>query len=67
MKRPGIGSWNMGWPESRSIRTQLLTGEQIGFPLPEQGALLLRQVKGRKDERVSVVTGAEPDRLPARI
>lgn len=43
----------------------MLTAEQIGFPLAEQGALLLRQVKGRKDELVSLVTSAEPEQLPA--
>ena len=44
----------------------MLTGEQIGFPLAEQGALLLRQVKGRKDELVSLVSSAEPEKLPAQ-
>lgn len=44
----------------------MLTAEQIGFPLAEQGALLLRQVKGRKDELVSLVTSAEPQKLPAQ-
>jgi hypothetical protein len=44
----------------------VLTAEQIGFPLVEQGALLLRQVKGRKDELVSLVTSAEPQKLPAQ-
>jgi len=44
----------------------VLTAEQIGFPLAEQGALLLRQVKGRKDELVSLVTSAEPEKLPAQ-
>jgi hypothetical protein len=34
--------------------------------LAEQGALLLRQVKGRKDELVSLVTSAEPQKLPAQ-
>jgi len=44
----------------------VLTAEQIGFPLAEQGALLLRQIKGRKDELVSLVTSAEPEKLPAQ-
>ena len=44
----------------------MLTAEQIGFPVAEQGALLLRQVKGRKDELVSLVTSAEPEKLPAQ-
>jgi hypothetical protein len=33
--------------------------------LAEQAALLLRQVKGRKDELVSLVTSAKPKQLPA--
>jgi hypothetical protein len=38
----------------------------MGFPLAEQGALLLRQVQGRKDELVSLVTSATPKKLPAQ-
>ena len=57
---------NKGRLESRAIRTKLLTAEQIGFPLAEQAALLSRQVKGRKDELVSLVTSAEPEKLPAQ-
>jgi len=34
--------------------------------LAEQGALVLRQVKGRKDELVSLVTSVEPQKLPAQ-
>jgi len=44
----------------------VLTAEQIGFPLAEQGALLLRQVQGRKDELASLVSSAEPEKLPAQ-
>jgi hypothetical protein len=44
----------------------VLSAEQIGFPLAEQGALLLRQVQGRKDELVSLVTSVEPEGLPAQ-
>jgi hypothetical protein len=33
--------------------------------LAEQGALLLRQVQGRKDELVSLVTSVAPEQLPA--
>jgi predicted transposase YbfD/YdcC len=57
---------NKGRSESRSICTAALTAEQIGFPLAEQGALLLRQVQGRKDELVSLVTSVEAANLPAR-
>jgi hypothetical protein len=34
--------------------------------LAEQGALLLRQVQGRKDEWVALVTSLEPASLPAQ-
>jgi hypothetical protein len=34
--------------------------------LAEQAALVFRQVKGRKDELVSLVTSAEAEKLPAR-
>jgi hypothetical protein len=57
---------NKGRPESRSIRTAALTAEQIGFPLVEQGALLLRQTQGRQDELVSLVTSLQPGELPAQ-
>ncbi len=57
---------NKGRLESRSIRTKVLTAEQMGFPLAEQAALLLRQVKGRKDELVSLVSSAEPEKLSAQ-
>ena len=43
----------------------MLTAEQIGFPLAEQGALLLRQVSARQDELVSLVSSLEPSRLNA--
>lgn len=43
-----------------------MSGEQIGFPFVEQGALLLRQVKGRKDELVSLIASVEPDALNAQ-
>lgn len=33
--------------------------------MAEQGALLLRQVQGRKDQLVSLVSSVEPARLPA--
>ena len=56
---------NKGKPERRVIRTAPLTGEQIGFPLAEQGALILRQARGRKDELVAVVTNLPPERLCA--
>lgn len=45
----------------------MLTAEQIDFPLAQQGALLLRQVQGRKDELVSLVSSVAADRLPAAL
>lgn len=51
---------------SRSIRTQVVSPEQICFPLVAQAARLLRQVEGRKDEEVTLLTSAEPDRLDAQ-
>lgn len=42
-----------------------MSAEQSGFPLAEQAALVLRQVKGRKDELVSLITSLQPDRLNA--
>lgn len=56
---------NKGRPESRSIRTAPVSAEQAAFPFAQQGALLLRQTKGRKDELVSLITSVEPERLPA--
>jgi len=51
---------------SRSIRTQVVSPEQISFPLVAQAARLLRQAQGRKDEEVTLLTSAEPDRLDAQ-
>ena len=44
----------------------MLRAEQVGFPFAEQGALLLRQVEGRRDELVSLVTRAGPEKLRAQ-
>jgi hypothetical protein len=35
------------------------------FPLPEQAALLLRQIEGHKDKVVALMTSVEPSRLDA--
>jgi len=51
---------------SRSIRTQRVSPEQICFPLVAQAARLLRQAQGRKDEHVTLLTSAGPDRLDAQ-
>lgn len=54
---------NKGREENRAIRTAAAHGEDIGFPLAEQVARLLRQSTGRKDEEVALVTSASPERL----
>jgi hypothetical protein len=52
--------------ESRSIRTQPVAAEQVGFPLVAQAARLLRQTDGRQDEPISLITSAEPKKLDAQ-
>lgn len=47
------------------ISTAELTGENICFPFARQGARLLRQTQGRKDEEVILITSASPERLDA--
>lgn len=37
----------------------------MGFPFAAQGARLLRQTQGRKDEEVALITSAPPQRLQA--
>lgn len=51
---------------SRSLLTQPVTAEQVCFPLVAQAARLLRQTDGRKDEHVTLLTSAEPDKLSAQ-
>lgn len=51
---------------SRSILTQPVTAEQIGFPLAAQAARLLRQTQGRQDEPITLLTSAEPEKLDAQ-
>lgn len=53
--------------ESRSIITCALSAEQAAFPLVAQGARLLRQTTGRKDEEVGLLTSAQLDKLPAPL
>jgi hypothetical protein len=50
---------------SRSILTQAVTPEQVGFPCAAQAARLLRQSDGRHDELVALITSAEPEKLNA--
>ena len=47
------------------ICTAALSGENICFPFARQGARLLRQTDGRKDEEVALVTSLPPDKLDA--
>ena len=56
---------NKGREENRSISSRELSAEDIGFPFARQAARLLRQTKGRKEEEVSLVTSAGPERLDA--
>jgi hypothetical protein len=37
----------------------------VGFPFAAQGARLLRQIEGRKDEEVTLITSAPVERLDA--
>ena len=52
--------------ESRSIRSQPVCAEPIGFPLVAQAARLVRQTTGRKDEQICLLTDAEPEELDAQ-
>jgi predicted transposase YbfD/YdcC len=45
---------------SRSV-----AAEDIGFPFAAQAARLIRQHRGRKDERVGLITDLTADQLPA--
>lgn len=51
--------------ESRTLQSRPASGEDIGFPLASQVALLCRQHAGRKDETVGLITDLEPGQLPA--
>ena len=51
---------------SRSLQTQPVSPEQICFPLAAQAARLLRQTEGRKDEHVTLLTSASPEKLDAQ-
>lgn len=42
-----------------------MQAEDIGFPMARQAARLLRQTSGRKDEEVTLITSAPPERLHA--
>jgi hypothetical protein len=57
---------NKGCPESRTIGTCAVAPENIGFPMAAQAAMLVRQHRGRKDERVALVTSLPPEELDAQ-
>ena len=56
---------NKGRRESRTIVTTALSAEAVCFPFAAQAARLLRQTEGRAEERVALITSAEPWRLDA--
>lgn len=56
---------NKGCRESRTIQTQAVAAEEIGFPFAAQAAVLVRQHTGRQDERVALVTSLPPQALNA--
>ena len=56
---------NKGCQESRTIETQAVASEDIGFPFAAQAARLTRRHAGRKDESVALVTSLEPKQLTA--
>lgn len=49
------------------IRTAPICAEDVGFPFASQGARLLRQTEGRKDEEVALITSAPVSILPATL
>src|SRR6266568_2443411 len=58
--------WNKSRFEKRTIRSDTVSAEQVCFPLVGQAARLLREVTGRRPERVCLITSAEPRRLDAQ-
>lgn len=42
-----------------------MQAEDVGFPMAQQAARILRQTSGRKEEQVALVTSAPPARLNA--
>lgn len=57
--------WNKSRRESRTLRSQPAQAEDIGFPLADQIARIRRQVKGKSDEVVCLITNLEPAQLNA--
>lgn len=57
--------YNKGRAENRVIHTAAVTAEDVGFPLANQVARLLRQTEGRQDEAVALITSAPAQELDA--
>lgn len=57
--------WNKSRRESRTLRSQPARAEDIGFPVAAQIARVRRQVKGKSDEVVCLITSLPPSELNA--
>ena len=57
--------WNKSRRESRTLQSSALPAETLGFPFAEQAARIRRQVKGRDDELVCLITSVVPAQLKA--
>lgn len=57
--------WNKSRRESRTLRSQSTRAEDIGFPFAAQIARIRRQVKGKSDELVGLITNLQPSELDA--
>ena len=57
---------NRGRDEQRVIRTAPVSAEDVGFPFAAQVARLRRQIQGRQEEEVALITSAPPQRLNAQ-
>ena len=54
---------NKGVPESRTLESRPVAAEDIGFPFAAQAAQVTRQLLGRKDETVGLITDLTPQEL----
>lgn len=57
--------WNKGRRESRTLRSQPIQAEDIGFPFAAQIARLHRQVKRKRAELTCLITSLPPTQLDA--
>jgi hypothetical protein len=58
--------WNKKRRESRTIEVRGVRAEDIGFPFAQQAARIRRQVKGREDELVCLITSCPASELNPR-